>query len=331
MRLSARPLLLGLSCFALLGSAAALASPPPPSAPSAAQIEADKKVVETVTPAAQPAAADPTQAAAVTATPRLKLTYSGGEVPPMCLMRMVLGETVLPQLDIPSCERYRDTTIVKTYEKDGWYGSDYRYTSAPADEPVTTIMYRVVGDIAEGTVLELTSSSGGGSGRFSSAEVVKVQGDTLLMVNHIGGGDRCNHGLAKATVEDGVLTYGFYVTPADFVPLAFGNNRDLVKPEQLENSAASCFGIAYYQNSALDSVELLPAAFAQNRKGWTENFYRQSCMNDLLREAVKKRTEYLPAQFKILMQHFLRLCSEDNIKTQKALAKGEKLKSEGGK
>ena len=330
MLFSARPLLLASLSLVLLSSAA-LASPPPPAAPTPAQIEADKKVVETVTPAAQPLAADPNQAPIVNATPRLKLTWSGGEVPPMCLMRMVLGETVLPQIDITTCERYRDTTIVKTYEKDGWYGSDYRYTAAPADEPVTTIMYRVVGDTNDGTAIELTSSSGGGSGRFSAVEEVKVQGNTLLMVKHIGGGDRCNHGLAKATVEDGVLTYGFFVTPSDFVPLAFGNNRDLVKPEHLENSAASCFGIAYYQNNAFEALELLPDAFAKDRKGWTENYYKQTCMNNLLRDAASKRTEYLPAQFKILMQHFLRLCTEDNIRTQKALDRDQKAKSQGGK
>lgn len=328
---SPRPLLLATFGFVLLASAAAVASPPPPAAPTPAQLEADKKVVETVTPAAQPEAADPAQAAAIAAAPRLKLTWQGGEVPPLCLTRMILGETVLPQLDITTCERYRDITLVRTYEKDGWYGSDYRYTASPADEPVTTLMYRVVGETSEGTALEVTSFSGGGSSRFSTAEIVKVQGNMLLMVKHIGGGDRCNHGLAKAMIEDDTLTYGFYVTPADFVPLAFGNNSRFVQPEHLENSATSCFGIAYYQNGALDSVEILPAAFAQDRKGWTENYYRQACMNDLLRNAAPNRTEYLPAQFKILMQHFLRLCSEDNIKTKKALERGEKNKSQGGK
>lgn len=270
-------------------------------------------------------------------SPRLRLTWTeetgGGErdVSPLCISQLIMGKTILPSVAVRGgCENADGSLEYKTYVEKDWLMTSYKLPSASGEAAAGVVGYRVVGDVPEGKVVETVYRPGTGPSRQTAGVIVRIDGDNLVPVKVLGGGDRCNHGFARSSIEDGVLTYGFYMTALDLVRLVFGSNREMVDPGHLESGPTSCFAIASYQAGELDSIEMIPAAFEKDRDGWTERFYKQSCMNELLRDATKKRSVLLPAQLTTAMQLFMRVCKDEHIKMRQDKERQDKIRAAGG-
>jgi hypothetical protein len=238
------------------------------------------------------------------------LLWNNKDVPPLCLDRMLMGETQLKNVDVATCNEDPEKDIMRTYREDGWVKTDYRYKADGDDYPALTSMYRVIGRVKDGYALEISSLTGG-SGRFTSVAVVRLDGPLLHLAHSYGGGDRCNRGVADAAVKNGILSYGLYMTPGDFPSLAYGDDQGLVAYEDLESSALSCFAVARYTDDRLDEIELLPKAFQQDQEDWTSNYTSQPCMNNYLRKAIKTgKIRYSLEEFKALMNGFMQTCKK---------------------
>lgn len=280
----------------LLGLSSPLAAQTPPPAPTPAQQKADTKVVETVT-GAETAEKDT----------GLKLEWAGKDVSPVCMDKLVMGETQLSNIAIAACLEDKNLKITKTYRKDGWLMTDYRYRDFFEDDPDITTMYRVIGEVKAGTVLEVGNYTGG-SGRFTSIVIVKLDGGYLHLIKSLGGGDRCNGGVADTGIENGILSYGFYITPGDFSMTAYGDDHGLVAYEDLEASAASCFAIARYKDEKLDSVEFLPDPVKSPDPEWVGRYKYQKCFNERFSDQLKKNPVLSLPDFKTWVGQFLDVC-----------------------
>lgn len=102
--------------------------------------------------------------------------------------------------------------------------------------------------------------SGGGTGHFTSIDVVEKSGNTLKLIDSITGGDRCNGGISDVVFKDGILTYKKNVTPWALYTLIYGNS-----PVNFSDCAICCMGQVSYQGSSItsftfahDGVEALP-------------------------------------------------------------------------
>ena len=276
----------------------------PPPKPLPIQVETDKAVVETEV------GTDLTSKKHISEEEGLKLLWNGTDVPPLCFNALVMGEAPKPSVPLATCGTDDpDLIATKTHRRDGQLITDYRYKKSEPDEPDVSIMYRVVGTTDEGTAVEVSNYTGG-SGRFTGLQFVKVEGDTLNLVKALGGGDRCNSGVADAEVKDNTLTYGFYVTPADFPMLATGDDQGLVAYEDLEASASSCFGIARYRAGKLIEVELLPDAIKASDPEWTARYGLQTCFNGQMKTQAEKKAILPAEEFKSFVQHFLNSCKK---------------------
>lgn len=286
-------------------SSQAQATDAPPSPPPPAQLAIDKGVVETET------GTDLTSKKQLKTENGLHLLANGQDVPPFCLDKMLMGEAQLPKVAIATCNTDPEKKIIKTYREDGWTKTDYRISGEEGEYPAMTAMYRVIGDVADGTALEIYSATGG-SGRFTSVVVVQVDGPDLKLIHSFGGGDRCNGGVADAEIKKGMLNYGLYITPGDFTTVAYGDDQGIVAYEDLEASAASCFAIARYQNAALTEVELLPDAIKNSEStDWSTSFTMQKCFNQRISDTIKSgKTILSPEAFKDFVGSFLNTCKK---------------------
>lgn len=275
----------------------------PPPKPLPIQVETDKAVVETEV------GTDLTSKKDIKEQEGLKLLWNGQDVPPLCFDKLMMGEVPLQSVDLTTCGQNAELIVTKTYHREGELISNYRYNGAEPDEPDLSIMYHVIGTTDEGTAINVSSYTGG-SGRFTGLVFVSVDGNTLKLNKALGGGDRCNSGVADAEIRDGKLAYGFYLTPADFPTLATGNDQGLVAYEDLEASASSCFGIARYREGKLTEVELLPEAVKASDPEWTARYGLQKCFNLKLKEQATKKALLSPDELKVFVQEFLESCKK---------------------
>jgi hypothetical protein len=273
----------------------------PPPKPLPMQVQTDNAIVETEI------GTDLHSQKEIKEEESLKLLWNGADVPPLCFNALVMGEVPLQSVDLTTCGTDPELTVTKTYHRDGQLITDYRYKESEPDEPDVSIMYRVVGTTADGTAIEVSNYTGG-SGRFTGLQFVKVEENTLRLVKALGGGDRCNSGVADAEVKNNTLTYGFYITPADFPMLATGSDQGLVAYEDLEASASSCFGIARYREGKLIEVELLPQAVDASDPEWTQRYGLQTCFNQQMKAQADKKAILPAEEFKTFVQHFLSSC-----------------------
>lgn len=275
----------------------------PPPKPLPIQVQTDKDVVETEI------GTDLTSKKAIKEQEGLKLIWNGKDVPPLCFNKLIMGEVPLASVDLTTCGTDPELTVTKTYTHEGQLISNYRYKESEPDEPDLSIMYHVVGTTDEGTAVEVSSYTGG-SGRFTGLEFVSIDGNTLKLNKALGGGDRCNSGVADAEIKDGKLVYGFYITPGDFPMLATGDDQGLVAYEDLEASASSCFGIARYREGKLIEVELLPKAVDASDADWTARYALQKCFNGKLKAQAATKAILPTEEFKGFVKEFLTGCKK---------------------
>lgn len=275
----------------------------PKAAPAPLHDAAESQIQETNIPA-------PDADRAPASEPDAPLLWNKQNVPPLCFDKLVMGESRLTEISIPACEAYPEIKVKKTYFEQGWYQSDYAYAGYE-DEPDNNVMYRVVGTTSKGSAVKIINYTGG-SGRFSSMVLVKVEGDTLKLVEYYTGGDRCNGGIREARVEGDDVLYGVNITPYDFIPYALGEDTaGLQAYEDLESSAASCYAIAWHRNHDFYEVELDPEAGAAADPDWVERYKYQACFNSELKKVISSgKLKLSQPELKSFVEDFLKACKK---------------------
>ena len=198
----------------------------------------------------------------------------------------------------------------------GKIGYQYRFkedTQAGSTMPYS--YYEYVGQWNSSPVVA-SYTSGGGSGNFTSLMSIEREGNKIRVLQGFGGGDRCNGGITDIRIENGALHYGQWVTPIDFLQLADDNPAELQPYEALEASAASCFGVANYEDGKFVGITLKSTndETGNDRTGWSEQFTHQICFNKIYRSYLTQNKKDLSIQaLKEFTGEFNRLCLADKI------------------
>jgi hypothetical protein len=179
-----------------------------------------------------------------------------------------------------------------------------------SEDSSASISYKYLGKTEKGYILS-GDESGGGTAFVTFIYAIQREGNLIRVVDRYPGGDRCMGGLKDMEVENGKLVYSKFLTPADIIRLVGISD---VKPDSgvshikhhhgnldggLAASAASCFGIAHYEDKNLISIALEDESkdiSLQDRQGWTENFRFQSCYNKLQRSYIGQGKKILDSK-----------------------------------
>ncbi len=188
------------------------------------------------------------------------LLGDGKAVDPICFVPYLMGENTQKTIQLgPDCAPGYTSDNTDYAPIDGYNGTGF-YVK---DDPDTRggmrpafISYRVVGDVADGTVIDIMGS-GGGTGIVSAIVTAKREGDTLTVLKSHAGGDRCNGGITDASVKNGKLHYGLNITPYDLLTVGTDQEPKGIKAyDDLDACAACCMGEALYEDDQFVGVRL---------------------------------------------------------------------------
>ena len=102
--------------------------------------------------------------------------------------------------------------------------------------------YSIIGNNANKFLLSFGQWTGG-SGLFSSVLLVQKYGNEIRLEKVLSFGDRCNGGSSKS----GEWQYSVHLTPIDILDRASIKKNSSIHFDDLDSSATSCYGSAYYQ------------------------------------------------------------------------------------
>lgn len=227
-------------------------------------------------------------------------TNHGQPIHPKCVSALVVGEGA-PSVYLATCGSVKGR-VVTTKDDRSWV--------EPGAERPESVSYRVVGSVGDDWLVSW-SWSGGGSGRFTGLSVLRVsKSGVLRVVKSITGGDRCNGGLAKVSIEKGAVRFAVHATPIDVVSATPEGRALALDSLQLEVSAMSCFATIEYLDGAL-AAATLEADAPEDRPGWTDRYRLQGCYNALQRDyAMRGKLSLDRAAFVDFVTAFRRKCVE---------------------
>lgn len=239
-------------------------------------------------------------------------TYQGKLVHPSCLDFQRNGAEGENIINFDSC---MNEQIVSSQDN-GFLEAEYLPDQEFPSQSTGYAEYKVLAKKGD-TFLIFLQTSGGGTGIFSSIFWVKMEKDKIYMVsNVIGEGDRCNGGL-YAELSGKTLKIYENVTPIDIVDLVASSTLKAYK--DLESSASSCFGTAYYnydiaQNQLILSLVSLNNETIEDQMGWTGQYTYQTCFNKVYNEYVqKKKIDFTLEELKAFVNIFFTKCNIKNL------------------
>lgn len=186
------------------------------------------------------------------------LVIDGAAVDPLCFLTH--GDDEAPAYPTRDCggENYeRDAQSPPPLDA-GFVSTGYFYVDAEAPEHKYPgfIGYKYLGDYRGLKAVQLLEN-GGGSGMFTSVQLLRAEQDgTLRVIQTLAGGDRCNGGIESAFMSGRTLVYDVNLTPFDFIALARYNPKNLKAYDDLDACAICCYGTLRYVNGRPDSVTL---------------------------------------------------------------------------
>lgn len=235
-----------------------------------------------------------------------RLLWNGTDVPPLCFDKLLPMEGEGPEsVDIAECEKIEGINKLDTHADNGVLTTSYGDTEEGTNGFVS---YKVIGTVPEGYVIKVTLN-GGGTGMFSSVQVVNLDGDKLVWVKSVGGvGDRCNGGVADARIlPDNKIEVASHITPGDFAAIAYNNDGVLIPYKDLEASAASCVARLVTVDDNPVRIELDKDISNENEE-WIARYRYQSCFNRHFKEQVQRKDRLTLEEFKNFMDGFMADC-----------------------
>lgn len=144
-------------------------------------------------------------------------------------------------------------SLERLQKDDTLFGPDF--IGGIGEDGVSYSYYKYLGKAYDVDVI-WWKGSGGGSGQFSAVLGVEKKGDTIRLRQASGAGDRCNFGIADASVKEGRIHQSVYVTYADLPRLAHMPVPE-AESKKLSASAASCVAIAHFKGMLMEGVTIL--------------------------------------------------------------------------
>lgn len=244
------------------------------------------------------------------AAPQLptELLENGLPIDPLCFESVSADEWV----EIANCGQDKVVKLPPAPD-DTWAqgktGYSYRYKDDKSDA-VSYSYYQYLGQL-KGSPVIVSYSSGGGTGQFSSLVSIERSASKVRVLQGFGAGDRCNGGIVDARLDGSTLYYGQNMTPIDFLQMAEDNPNDLQPYEDLEASAASCFGVARFENDKFVGVTLLD--IPARGHGMEVTYKHQNCFNQLFTALLAQGKKDLSVEeLKQFTGDFNRVCLASN-------------------
>ncbi len=236
-----------------------------------------------------------------------ELMFNAAPIDALCFEKISADEWV----DVSTCvpkEIEKITAAVSEPWMADKIGYSYRYKADKSDA-ASYSYYQYVGQW-NGSPVVVSYGSGGGTGQFTSLTSIERNASKMRVLQGFGGGDRCNGGIVDATISFGTLHYGQNMTPIDFLQIADDNPHDLQPYEDLEASAASCFGVARFDDDKFTGVAL--AEMPKPQTGGATYKY-QECFNRLYRGMLEKgKKELSVSELKEFTGEFNQVCLQDD-------------------
>lgn len=249
------------------------------------------------------------------------LQWKGKPIPPMCFDSFISLSSIEPSksIDVKKCEKLSsDMEIYETYKYNGHLITTYGFKNEGNKEEGSRpafVSYYVAGKTDKGYVTEVTLG-GGGSGEFSSIVFVDINGDTLLNLGHIEGGDRCNGGIVSLEIVKNKIQKTISATPMDLIDLSYGSDMGLQAYKDLENSAGSCFADVTYLDHKVVNISLNKSPVENKDQDWIGSYKYQKCFNEVFREQIKKKSDLTLSELKKSMDLFFTICVKDSKKDE---------------
>lgn len=220
------------------------------------------------------------------------LTIDGAAVDPLCFLGRIdhddeSATPVYPARDCSNKEYMRDEQNASPLDG-GFVSAAYYYVDPdmPDQKYPGFIGYKYLGDYRGLKAVQLIEN-GGGSGMFTSVQLLRPEENgTLRVIQTLAGGDRCNGGIAQASMAGRTLIYDVNLTPFDFIALAQHNPANLQAYDDIDACAVCCYGTLRYVNGRAESVSLNPAAVpADMPADATSDRPLQACFDQAFRAA----------------------------------------------
>jgi hypothetical protein len=193
----------------------------------------------------------------------------------------------------------------------------YIYADDPEGDMGTSyVQYRYIGESAGASVV-LVSWSGGGSGQFSTLLELTRDGDALKIVKILGGGDRCNGGIADAVInKKGEVEFKMSATPFDLVSVGGDPERafmQTVKPfDDLDACAICCLGTVNYTNDAYAGVSISKDyldSLYKDRTGESALSEKQACFAERMKSNTDGvQYEFAPDDWEAIVREVEHVC-----------------------
>ncbi len=210
-------------------------------------------------------------------------TFKGQPVNPGCIDKFTGDSSRFEPiwLDTNECQQTkRDYTQEKLTH--GFIGFEPVYKDAPG----SYVYYKYLGKIhfqeldAPTYNLIYVENSGGGTGAFSSINVVDLNNDVLRLIDTIDGGDRCNGGLSSVEFKDNTLIYKKNVTPLAL----YSNAQKTATPNQnFADCAACCVGKVRFKNGQVNTFEFDQDVLDHLK---ADPKSPQDCFNQIIKETI---------------------------------------------
>lgn len=121
--------------------------------------------------------------------------------------------------------------------------------------------------------------SGGGTGHFSTIDVVEKTQDWIRLLSEIDGGDRCNGGLTDVAFKDGLLIYKKNITPWALYSITQGKSDTNI---DFSDCAVCCVGTVSYKGSDIVKFEYDKDSMSTLKDN--SNSSSQKCYNKIVNE-----------------------------------------------
>lgn len=247
------------------------------------------------------------------------LTYHDKPIDPLCFTENEPSNN--QSLDKCGAQFSSELEIIDKDQKlidSGYIGYEYNWSDKtdPAIQSRGYSYYKVIGYFNHRyTVYAL--NNGGGTGHFTSLNLVTRKNDTLH-VAPIVMGDRCNGGVSSPSQKNHTLSFSIHITAYDLLTLTQQNPNHLRAYDDLDACASCCIGVATYDLNLVNKKEKMKLVSVTFDKGIdltlannNTNDNHQSCLNQLIGASIKSgKRSFSPKELNSLINKFNHLCTQ---------------------
>lgn len=241
------------------------------------------------------------------------LTYDDNPIDPLCIFEAAQknGTANLGQCGLNAEEGRKKTDENPVLKDRGFIGYDYSWKMNGFSAHGYSY-YKPYGKLGDAAIV-LSLNNSGGTGQFSSLNVITRDNDQIHVESY-NGGDRCNQGIIDMKRVKGKLRYTINLTSYDLLSLAYGHPDHLNAVDGLSLCAVCCIATAVLErpvSPAFGHEKLLYidlSAYAESIGQASAPTKEQACFESLLQQYKTKSDKLYPAEFDDFFNQYMRQC-----------------------